>query len=129
MSPATLEQLTLARNYFKQIGGGTIAGAIDDAIDECRRNADAVRCPNCDNLRLELGVERRSMRAYRILRVAVEAMIAQLGYHGSIAARDDRVQAVMDALAQIDDLENEGNPIKWSAILESLRDKDKGGPV
>jgi hypothetical protein len=69
------------------------------------------------------------MRAYRILRVAVEAMMAPLGDHGAISTRDDRVQAVMDALAQIDALENEGNPIRWSAILESLRDKDKGGPV
>lgn len=72
---------------------------------------------------------RQSMRAYRILRVSIEAMMAPLGYHGSIAARDDRVQAVMDALAQIDAIENEGNPIRWSAILESLRDKDKGGPA
>jgi hypothetical protein len=71
----------------------------------------------------------QALRAYRVLRVAVDAMMAPLGYHGSIAARDDRVQSVMDALAQIDEIENEGNPIKWSVILESLRDKDKGGPV
>jgi len=71
----------------------------------------------------------KTLRAYRILRVSIEAMMAPLGYHGSIAARDDRVQAVMDALAQIDAIENEGNPIRWSAILESLRDKDKGGPA
>jgi hypothetical protein len=69
------------------------------------------------------------MRAYRIIRVAVEAMMAHLGYHGAISTQDDRVQAVMDALRQIDDIENGGNPVKWSAILESLRDKDKGGPV
>ena len=37
-----------------------------------------------------------------LLRNAVEAMMAPLGYHGEISARDDRVQAVMDALAQID---------------------------
>ncbi|MFO0467618.1 MAG: hypothetical protein ACK5ZS_01525 [bacterium] len=42
------------------------------------------------------------MRAYRHLKMAVEAMMAPLGYHGTISARDDRVQAVMDALAQID---------------------------
>ncbi len=90
---------------------------------------DATRCPNCDNLRLELGAERQSVRAYRILRVAVEAMMAPLGYHGAISARDDRVQSVMDALNQIDDIENGGKPVCWSAILESLRDKDKGGPT
>lgn len=33
---------------------------------------------------------------------AVDAMIAVLGYHGTICARDDRVQAVMDALAAVD---------------------------
>jgi hypothetical protein len=87
------------------------------------------RCPNCDNLRLELGAERKSMRVYRLLRVAVEAMMAPLGYHGAISARDDRVQGVMDALAQIDEIENSGTPVGWSVILESLRDKDKGGPV
>lgn len=45
------------------------------------------------------------MRAYRALKLAVEAMMAPLGYHGTISARDDRVQAVMDALAQIDEVE------------------------
>jgi hypothetical protein len=69
------------------------------------------------------------MRAYRVLRVAVDGMMAPLGYHGSISARDNRVQAVMDALAHIDEIENSGTPVKWSAILESLRDKDKGGPA
>lgn len=44
----------------------------------------------------------KAMRAYRVLRASVEAMMAPLGYHGEISARDDRVQAVMDALAQID---------------------------
>ncbi len=37
-----------------------------------------------------------------LLRNAVEQMMAPLGYHGEISARDDRVQAVMDALAKID---------------------------
>lgn len=69
------------------------------------------------------------MRAYRVLRVAVEAMMAPLGYYGAISARDDRAQTVMDALAQVDETENSGTPVKWSAILESLRDKDKGGPA
>ena len=45
------------------------------------------------------------MRAYRILKMAVEAMMAPLGYHGTISARDDRVQAVMDALHQVDEVE------------------------
>jgi hypothetical protein len=44
----------------------------------------------------------RDMRAYRVLRLAVDAMMAPLGYYGTISARDDRVQAVMDALAQVD---------------------------
>lgn len=37
-----------------------------------------------------------------LLRNAVDAMMAHLGYHGEISARGDRVQAVMDALAKID---------------------------
>ena len=44
----------------------------------------------------------QTMRAYRVLRQAVDAAMAQLGYHGTISTRDDRVQAVMDALAQVD---------------------------
>ena len=44
----------------------------------------------------------QALRAYRVLRAAVDAMMAPLGYHGTISARDDRVQAVMDALAQLD---------------------------
>ena len=67
--------------------------------------SDITRCPNCDNLRLQLGDDRRSLRAHRVLKMAVEAMMAPLGYHGTISARDDRVQAVMDALAQIDEVE------------------------
>ena len=31
--------------------------------------------------------------------------MAPLGYHGEIGAQDDRTQAVMDALAQIDAME------------------------
>jgi hypothetical protein len=42
------------------------------------------------------------LRSFRALRMAVDAMMAPLGYHGTISARDDRVQAVMDALEQID---------------------------
>ena len=45
------------------------------------------------------------LRAYRVLKMAVEAMMAPLGYHGTISARDDRVQAVMDALAQVDEVD------------------------
>lgn len=36
------------------------------------------------------------------LRNATDAMMAVLGYHGSICARDDCVQAVMDCLWKID---------------------------
>lgn len=49
----------------------------------------------------------QGLRAYRVLRQAVDAMMAPLGYHGTISARDDRVQSVMDALAQIDEEERE----------------------
>jgi hypothetical protein len=45
------------------------------------------------------------MRAYRVLRVAVDGMMAPLGYHGQISAKDDRVQAVMDALHQVDEVD------------------------
>lgn len=44
-------------------------------------------------------------RPYRVLKMAVEAMMAPLGYHGTISARDDRVRVVMDALTQIDEVE------------------------
>jgi hypothetical protein len=74
-------------------------------------------------------IDKQLLRALRVLRVAVDAMIATLGYHGSISARDDRVQAVMDALAQVDDVENNSTPVRWNAVLEALRDKDKGGPL
>ena len=37
-----------------------------------------------------------------MLRNAVDAMMSPLGYHGTISARDDRVQEVMDALAHVD---------------------------
>lgn len=46
-----------------------------------------------------------ALRAYRILLVAVNAMMAPLGFHGTISARDDRVQAVMDALAQVNEID------------------------
>lgn len=72
-------------------------------------------CPACDNtpvggqlvsitapLIREVNTLRQSLRAYRVLRLAIGAMMAPLGYHGTISARDDRVQSVMDALAQID---------------------------
>lgn len=49
--------------------------------------------------------ERQKLRAYRVLKSAVDAMMAPLGHHGTILARDDRVQAVMDALAQVDEVD------------------------
>lgn len=45
------------------------------------------------------------LRAYRVLKMSVEAMMAPLGYHGQISAKDDRVQAVMDALHQVDEVD------------------------
>lgn len=40
--------------------------------------------------------------AWQTLYHAVNAMMAPLGYHGTISSRDDRVQAVMDALHVLD---------------------------
>ena len=78
---------------------------------------------------IDEACDKQVLRAHRVLRVAVDAMMAPLGYHGSISARDDRVQAVMDALVQIDEVESNSTPVRWAAVLEALRDKDKGGPV
>lgn len=63
-------------------------------LDECERIRDA----------LGRALNKRE-NDLMLLRNAVEAMMAPLGYHGEISARDDRVQAVMDALAQIDTME------------------------
>ena len=48
-------------------------------------------------------MEDRKIRAYRVLRLAVDAMMATLGCYGTISARDDLVQAVLDALYQLDE--------------------------
>lgn len=44
----------------------------------------------------------QELERYRALAEAVDRMIAAVGYHGEINARDDRVQAVMDALHKVD---------------------------
>ena len=60
-------------------------------LDECERIRDA----------LGRALNKRE-NDLMLLRNAVEAMMAPLGYHGEISARDDRVQSVMDALAYLD---------------------------
>jgi chromosome segregation ATPase len=60
-------------------------------LDECERMRDT----------LARTLNKRE-NDLMLLRNAVDAMMAPLGYHGTISARDDRVQAVMDALAHID---------------------------
>lgn len=60
-------------------------------LSECERHRDAIG----------RALQRRE-NDLMLLRNAVEQMMAPLGYHGTISARDDRVQAVMDALAKID---------------------------
>lgn len=67
---------------------------LGDDLGECERIRDA----------LGKALQKRE-NDLMLLRNAVEAMMAPLGYHGEISARDDRVQAVMDALAQIDTME------------------------
>lgn len=62
-----------------------------DRLDEVERHRDAIG----------RALQKRE-NDLMLLRNAVEAMMAPLGYHGEISARDDRTQAVMDALAQID---------------------------
>lgn len=46
--------------------------------------------------------EQEELMSLRALYDAVHIMMAPLGYHGTINARDDRVQAVLDALWKID---------------------------
>ena len=72
------------------------------ALAECQERCNET-IAMCEQLRAQV----EALRAYRVLRQAVDAMMAPLGYHGTISARDDRVQAVMDALAQIDQDERE----------------------
>lgn len=63
-------------------------------LDECERMRDT----------LARTLNKRE-NDLMMLRNVVDAMMAPLGYHGQISARDDRVQAVMDALSQIDAME------------------------
>lgn len=65
-----------------------------DRLDEVERHRDAIG----------RALQKRE-NDMMLLRNAVEQMMAPLGYHGEISARDDRVQAVMDALAKIDAME------------------------
>lgn len=74
-----------------------IARDRDNALKDLEFQTEA-RVKDAKDFREKLS----ALRPYRVLRAAVDAMMAQLGYHGTICARDDRVQAVMDALAQID---------------------------
>lgn len=65
-----------------------------DRLDEVERHRDAIG----------RAFQKRE-NDMMLLRNAVEQMMAPLGYHGEISARDDRVLAVMDALAKIDAME------------------------
>lgn len=65
-----------------------------DQLDEVERHRDAIG-----------RVLQKRENDMMLLRNAVEQMMATLGYHGEISARDGRVQAVMDALAEIDAME------------------------
>ena len=68
--------------------------------------------PRCDALWAKPGRDDRTAdfatlacqieRELDSLYVATNDLMAVLGYHGTVSARDDRVQVVMDALAQID---------------------------
>lgn len=90
------------------------------------------RCPGCGeceaqknktkhrdeikSLRKKLAEVQQELRAYRVLRMAVDAMMAPLGYHGNIHANDGRVDSVMKALEQIDAIDaaitrNEYRPV------------------
>lgn len=60
-------------------------------LDECERMRDT----------LARALNKRE-NDLMMLRNAVDAMMAVLGYHGEISTRDDRVEAVMDALADVD---------------------------
>lgn len=46
--------------------------------------------------------EKADLEKYRNLYGAVSRMIAKLGYHGEISARDEAVDAVENALYEID---------------------------
>lgn len=56
----------------------------------------------------------------RKLRDAVDQVTACLGYHGTISARDDRVSALMDALAEADALlaQKEPEPVAWLRAID-----------
>jgi hypothetical protein len=62
-------------------------------------------------------------REFAALKMAVEAMMAPLGYHGTISARDDRVQSVMDALARADNVRAPG--LNMSRRAENSKEKGK----
>lgn len=51
----------------------------------------------------------------RMLRNAVDAMMAVIGYHGTIRLMDGRVQRVMDAMAASD----------WAAAFEADEEEDE----
>lgn len=65
-----------------------------DKLDEVEKHRDATA----------KALNKRENDLMALLNVT-NAMMALLGYHVSISARDDRVQAVMDCLAKIDAME------------------------
>jgi predicted nucleic acid-binding Zn-ribbon protein len=66
----------------------------------------------CDALAKRMS---RCKNDLRVLRNAVDAMMAEIEYHGAIGSRDCRVQKVMDALAASD----------WAAVFSADEEQDE----
>lgn len=77
-------------------------------LDDIRKDVRASKFGSlqCDALETALRAYAAALAVppaqWQRLYTAVNEMMAPLGFHGTIMARDDRVQAVMDALADID---------------------------
>lgn len=84
-----------------------------DQLDETERHRDAIG----------RALQKRE-NDLMMLRNAVEAMMAPLGYHGEISARDDRVQIVMDALAKIDAMEGKLGGVECEVVQPHERSMD-----
>lgn len=73
--------------------------------ETCEQAIASLSAPVAEPLIVTKECAERGCCAHRVLRMAVDAMLAPLGHYGEISARDDRVQAVMDAMAQCDEIE------------------------
>lgn len=98
---AQISELLNSRDWFAKQYADSQRWRKDlaDQLAECEKHRDA----------LGRALQRRE-NDLMLLRNAVEQMMAPLGYHGEISARDDRVQCVMDALAKIDSQESRNEP-------------------